>query len=213
MSNDTIIANIEELYVFAKTGTVVGQQQSTVINTTTTTSGGGGYLHQGTGYVNAPTTTVSTSSSEKLRLFFRDDNGKEIEAEFSDTPFGVREGHRVSVVYAGPMVLKSGYPVALINHSTGNDKIFLRVVDRLLPKLSGGLALGFILGTPIAFLVLGAMIFESAAGFLILGMIVGFIPVIMKLSRRKALAEAVVDRIRSKVAEIIAQEKEAGETA
>ena len=187
MSNDTIIANIEELYVFAKTGTVVGQQQSTVINTTTTTSGGGGYLHQGTGYVNAPTTTVSTSSSEKLRLFFRDDNGKEIEAEFSDTPFGVREGHRVSVVYAGPTVLKSGYPVALINHSTGNDKI--------------------------PFLLLGAMIFESAAGFLILGMIVGFIPVIMKLSRRKALAEAVVDRIRSKVAEIIAQEKEAGETA
>ena len=207
MSNDTKIANVDELYVFVKTGTVVGQQQSTVINTTATTSGGGGYLHQGTGHVHAPTTTVSTSSSEKLRIFFREDNGKEIEAEFSDTPFGVREGHRVSVVYEGPMALKSGYPVALINHSTGNEKIFLRVVDRLIPKLSGGLALGFILGTPIAFLILGAMIFESAAGFLVLGMIAGFIPVIMKLSRRKALMNAVVDRIKAKVAEVVAEEK------
>lgn len=208
MSNDTKIANVDDLHVFAKTGTVVGQQQSTVINTTTTTSGGGGYLHQGTGHVQAPTTTVSTSSSEKLRIFFRDDNGKEIEAEFSDTPFGVREEHRVSVVYAGPAALKSGYPVALVNHSTGNDKIFLQVVDLLLPKLSGCLALGLILGTPIAFLILGALIFEGGmAGFFILGMIAGFVPVIMKLSRRKTLMNAVVDRIKAKVADVIAEEK------
>ncbi|MBJ7499536.1 MAG: hypothetical protein JHC57_07265 [Sphingopyxis sp.] len=208
MSNDTKIANVDDLHVFAKTGTVVGQQQSTVINTTTTTSGGGGYLHQGTGHVQAPTTTVSTSSSEKLRIFFRDDNGKEIEAEFSDTPFGVREEHRVSVVYAGPAALKSGYPVALVNHSTGNDKIFLQVVDLLLPKLSGCLALGLILGTPIGFLILGALIFEGGmAGFFILGMIAGFVPVIMKLSRRKTLMNAVVDRIKAKVADVIAEEK------
>lgn len=213
MSSDNLVKTIDELYVFAKSGTVVGQQQSVSINTTTTTSGGGGYLHQGSGHIHAPTTTVSTSSTEKLRVFFREDNGKEVEAEFSDTPFGVREGHRVSVVYAGPLALKSGYPVALVNHSTGNDKIFPQVVDRLLPKLSGGVALGFILGTPIVFLVLGALLFESAAGFLILGMIAGFVPVIMKLSRRKALAEAVVDRIKAKVAEIIAREKEAGGTA
>src|SRR5262245_17377755 len=82
MSRDLIIRQADELDMWVRTGTVVGHQQSVHASTTVTTSGGGGYLHKGTGYVHAPTTTASTTSEEKLQLFIRRDDGTEFEVSF-----------------------------------------------------------------------------------------------------------------------------------
>jgi len=212
MGQKLIIKDANDLDIWRRTGTVVGHQQSVHSSTTVTTSGGGGYLHQGTGYVHAPTTTASTTSEEKLRVFFREDDGEETEAEFWDAPFGVREGHRVSVIYAGPKALNTGRAVALINHSTGKDNLFLARLDSMLPKMSGCLALALVLGTPVVLLVLGVVLFESPAG-LVLGFIGGLAVVISRLAKRKALANAVADKIRVKIKEVIEQERAKGHAA
>lgn len=130
------IRSFAELNIFTMTGTVVGQQgrTSTHLSAETTTHGGGGYLHQGSGYMAAPTTrtSVSSSSTHHQRLFARKDGGEEFDVEFPDVHFGVREGHRVSVVCAGPKSMGRGHPMALINHATGNHQMFPSRVNWIL---------------------------------------------------------------------------------
>lgn len=130
------IRRFAELNIFTMTGTVVGQQgrTSTHLSAETTTHGGGGYLHQGSGYMAAPTTrtSVSSSSTHHQRLFARKDDGEEFDVEFPDVRFGIREGHRVSVVCAGPKSTGRGHPIALINHTTGNHQMFPSRVNWIL---------------------------------------------------------------------------------
>lgn len=130
------IRSFAELDIFTTTGTVVGQQgrTSTHLSAETTTHGGGGYLHQGSGYMSAPTTrtSVSSSSTHHQRLFARKDDGEEFDVEFPDVNFGIREGHRVSVVCAGPKRTGRGHPMALVNHTTGNHQVFPARVNWIL---------------------------------------------------------------------------------
>lgn len=130
------IRSLAELDIFTMTGTVVGQQgrTSTHLSSETTTTGGGGYLHQGSGFISAPTTrtSVSSSSTHHQRLFARKDDGDEFDVEFPDINFGVREGHRVSVVCAGPKSTGRGHPMALVNHTTGNHQVFPARVNWIL---------------------------------------------------------------------------------
>lgn len=130
------IRSFAELDVFAMTGTVVGQQgrTSTELSSETTTHGGGGYLHQGSGYISAPTTrtSVSSSSTHHQRLFARKDDGDEFSVEFPDVNFGIREGHRVSVICAGPKRTGRGHPMALVNHTTGDYQMFPARVNWIL---------------------------------------------------------------------------------
>ncbi|MBX3564624.1 MAG: hypothetical protein KF730_08625 [Sphingomonas sp.] len=132
------IRSFDELDIFTMTGTVVGQQgrTSTHLSAETTTHGGGGYLHQGSGFISAPTTTtsVSSSSTHHQRLFARKDDGDEFDVEFPDVNFGIREGHRVSVVCAGPKRTGRGHPMALINHTTGNQQVFPARVNWILSQ-------------------------------------------------------------------------------
>jgi hypothetical protein len=130
------IRSFAELDIFTTTGTVVGQQgrTSTHLSAETTTHGGGGYLHQGSGYMAAPTTrtSVSSSSTHHQRLFARKDDGEEFDVEFPDVHFGIREGHRVSVVCAGPKRTGRGHAMALVNHTTGNQQVFPARVNWIL---------------------------------------------------------------------------------
>ncbi len=130
------IRSFAELDIFTTTGTVVGQQgrTSTHLAAEMTTQGGGGYLHQGSGYMAAPTTrtSVSSSSTHHQRLFAQKDNGEEFDVEFPDVRFGIREGHRVSIVCAGPKSTGRGHPMALVNHTTGNHQVFPARVNWIL---------------------------------------------------------------------------------
>jgi len=154
-----------ELNIFTMTGTVVGQQgrTSTHLSSETTTTGGGGYLHQGSGFISAPTTrtSVSSSSTHHQRLFARKDDGDEFDVEFPDVQFGIREGHRVSVVCAGPKSTGRGHPMALVNHTTGNHQMFPARVNWILSNriklyaISAGAAL--LILSVIAFSVSGSV--------------------------------------------------------
>jgi hypothetical protein len=160
MNDVKTIKSIDQLYVFAKTGKVVGNQNwaETSISSSTTTSGGGGHVHMGTGYI-APissSTTTSSTSTEQLRLFVQDDDGgEEFEARFSNPGFGVREGHRVTIVYAGNLSSQAGYPMTLVNHSTGNERVFKNQADLIVNRLGAGIGCALLAGVPIGGMILG----------------------------------------------------------
>ena len=122
------IRSLAELNTFVKTGTVVGHQgrTSTRFSSQTTTSGGGGYLHNGSGYISAPTTTtnITSSSTHLQRYFVLEDDGDEFDIELPNVKFGVREGQRVSVICAGPKKTGNGHAVALVNQTIAQYQVF-----------------------------------------------------------------------------------------
>jgi hypothetical protein len=69
-------------------------------------------------------TNLSSSASEEMRLFIQEDDGREFKARATNPDFGVRDGHRASVVYVGSSQDHARTPVGLINHSTGNSRLF-----------------------------------------------------------------------------------------
>ena len=111
----------------------------------------------GTGHI-APTrssTTTSSSTTEQLRLFVQEDGtDSEFEAMFSDPGFGVRDGHRVAIVYAGDQASQAGYPMALVNHSTGNQRVFKERAGWIVSRLGAGLGCALLVGVAIGGTVL-----------------------------------------------------------
>lgn len=125
------INTIDELETFAKRGMVVSVQNWTEQSVQSHTT-----YHQSTGpYV--PTrreTTYSTSESEKLRLFIKRNDGSEFDVKFHDPGIGVREGHDVTIIFASNKASDSGYPVAIVDHTTGKHEAFGDQIDWLLEK-------------------------------------------------------------------------------
>jgi len=131
MSDVGKIASLDQLYVFERSGTVAALQHWVETNTTVTTTGGSGTVVNGTGNISGPSTTTHTSSTEMVRIFVREDDGGEFEASLPDLGFGVREGHRVSIVHAGDQASRRGYPIAVVNHTTGKSKVLASRVSWL----------------------------------------------------------------------------------
>lgn len=128
MSTVGKIRRYADLDIFTVTGTVVGQQghTSTHVRSETTT--------HGTNHLGGPSgsTRTTTTSTHHQRLFARKDNGGEFDVEFPDLQFGVREGHRIAAVFAGPRSTGRGHPMALINHTTGHFQTFPAHVNWIL---------------------------------------------------------------------------------
>jgi len=193
------IKNIGDLELFDYTGAVLDQQNWTETTTTTTTSGGGGHVNQGTGYVSSPTTSTSTYSSEKLRMFLRLDSGKEKEITLNNPGFGVRPGHRVSVIYAKNRADTHGQGVAAYDHSTQATKIYESAIRDVTANISfpiGCLMLIVIssLGGVISTLALSLayLIFFGGGGGIIVWMV-------HKRLREKALQAAITGRVRDEI--------------
>lgn len=207
MANDESITDIGQLYTFTRSGTVAGNQNwsETSFSSTTVTSGGGGYLHQGSGYVAAPSshTTTSSRTSEQLRLFVRSDDEREFEARFSDPGFGVRDGHRVTIVYAGTQAARAGHPMALVNHSTGRSKVFAQRAEWLL-KRPGPQTGCLLFGVPIAIAA-----FIPIVGFVLAPLIFGAFG--MRMWKRKRhndrLAAEIVAALEARVQDSIEAER------
>ena len=164
------IKTIDQLHTYVRSGVVVGIQSRTVTQTRTETSGGGGFLHQGSGYIAAPTTTVSSSTMEKLRMHLRSDDGPEFEVEVENLGFGVREGHRVTVVYAGDEMSRGAYPMAIVNHSTRERAVLKERLDLLVKGLNAGLGcllliLAPLVGMPFGLVVIAGLLFIPAKVF------------------------------------------------
>lgn len=124
MNNPQYITSPDQIYVFTRTGKVVGHDVWSETHVTGQSTGGGGYLHNGSGHISSPSLRLSSQIKENQRIFIRKEDGIEFELQEQNLGFGVRENHTVSVIYAGDSVSKIGYPVVVINHSTNSEKIF-----------------------------------------------------------------------------------------
>ena len=196
MANVGTIESIEQIYSFVRTGTVQDGHSRMDTSVSTTTSHGGGYNARAT-------TNTSVSSTEMLRIFVReDDGGKEFEAEFADPDFGVREGHRVTVVYAGDRASKAGYPMGLVNHSTGRSQVFAKRAEWIVKRTHQGLGCGLLVGVPAVAAILHGTSNTDTLGLFVL---IAFLAVAGWLFARKrrndALAQAVVEAVRGRVRE------------
>jgi len=154
------VRKIGDLSLFDFTGTVIDQQNWVENTTTTTTSGGGGHVNQGSGHVSGPTTTTSTYSTEKLRMFLRLDSGREEEITLNDPGFGVRPGHRVSVIYAQNRADTHGRAVAAYDHSTQATKIYESAIRDLTASISLPLGCLMLMAIP----SLAAMVVSGIGG-------------------------------------------------
>lgn len=199
----------EELYVFTKTGTVVGNQVWSQTSISSTSGGGGGHLHQGSGYVSAPTISLSSSSTEKLRIFVREDDGTEFEEEFNGLGFGFRDGHRVTVLYAGDQQSQRGYTAGVINHSTSNQRLFQSSVERILPQKNGFvgfLKLAVLAATLLPVIALSA-IFDTFGQMLGLALFVFAIYILFgRPNTRDLIGKEVANRLSAEMARATQQE-------
>jgi hypothetical protein len=146
MANTRRIETLDEALITIRTGAVAEAQtaQRTHINARTTNrhDGAVGHVHS--------ETTVSSSSSEHLKLFLQEDNGREFEANATNPGFGFRTGHRASVIYLG-----AGHaPVGLINHSTGSARVF----DHDVRRLVGGPTNALLMLLTLALMVIGPIV-------------------------------------------------------
>lgn len=147
MANVKKINHKDQIYIFTKSGEVVGHNSWSETHVSGHSSGGGGYIQDGAGHVSSPTITVSSKINEKQRIFLKLTDKSEIEIEEINLGFGVRDGHRITAIYVGNKESESGYPMAIINHSTGKEKIFYNRASWLVEKqdaLSGCLMVFFL---------------------------------------------------------------------
>lgn len=197
MASVGTIKTIDQLHLFTKTGTVVGEQSQTLtsLSATTTTTGGGGFIYEGTGRIDGPTTTTNISShtSERLRLFVREDGGDEFEVEFRDVPFGLREGQRVTIVFAGD---RAGHPMALFNHTTSKSHVFGKRAEWIIKRPGAGLALAMLVSFSFAMMLLWTLATGTGgAKPALYGAVVAVGLFALLQVRKSALAAKIVTRV------------------
>lgn len=131
MSKDLKIGRIEELQLVTRSGTVLANQTWSQTHVHGHSSGSSQYVGPQGGHIDLPSVQVSSTSSDRVRLFVRDDEGREFEASFTNPGVGVREGNRVSIVYSGSqaaspeeLVSEDRRIAALVNHSTGKSRVY-----------------------------------------------------------------------------------------
>ena len=115
------ITRIEDLRTETLTGTVVGCKMWSETRVHGGAKAQTTYVPAGGGHVSTPEVTVSSTTTEKLHVFIRRDDGREFDQRFVHAGVGLREGNRVSIVYV-PAI--GGEPMALANHDTGKSRIY-----------------------------------------------------------------------------------------
>ncbi len=114
----------EDYEIFTVVGTVAGSAvwSETRVGSTTT----GGYNGQ------PAVTQVSSSTTQKNRFFLVMDDGEERKFDYSGS-FGVRDGHKVMVVYGRAVGEHTGYYFAFYNQNTREQ----RYTTEFLPNARG----------------------------------------------------------------------------
>lgn len=205
MANVGKVAAVEDIYSFTRTGIVQDSHSRMDTSVSTTTSHTGGYNSRAT-------TNTSVSSTEMLRIFVRQDGDKgEFEAEFADPAFGVREGHHVTVVYAGDQASQAGYPMALVNHSTERHQIFAKRTEWIINRTNQWMGCLTLIGLP---LIVALLFMAMTPDLFVIGFVMGLIGtgIWMFGWKRKndALAAAIVDVLNKHVREATEAQTKAG---
>ena len=123
------IVSIEDLTSVTRTGVVVKVREWSETHVS------GGSAKQTThigpegGTVTTPGVSVTSRVHDRLHVFVREDGGREFDQTFINPGVGLREGHRISILYVPD---EHGEPLALINHDTDKSRIYEGRVSRLL---------------------------------------------------------------------------------
>jgi len=205
MSDVGKIASLDQLYVFERSGTVAALQHWVETNTTVTTTGGSDTVVNGTGNISGPSTTTHTSSTEMVRIFVREDDGDEFDVSIPDLGFGVREGHRLSFIYAGNQVSQRGYPMAVVNHATRKSEVLKSRVSWISRDALG--CVWFFLVFVLAVFLGNALLYaieplnETLAAVVgLLSIFAGPVVAIVPINRkRKQLQKAILARLEQEV--------------
>lgn len=165
-------------------------------------------VHGGGGQNNTPV-HISSTTTTKLHLFVREDDGTEFDNNFIDSDVAVRTGHRVSVVFVGRKGANSGYAAALAVHATGRTAVFPARVENFIARMEPWLGCLAVVGIAIA----AATVFAALvnAELFLVGFGMGLVGAIFWMFRRKqrhdALVKVIVDTLKVKLREAIEQEK------
>lgn len=81
------------------------------------------------GTITTPSVNITSRVHDRLHVFVRDELGREFDQTFINPGVGVREGHRISIVYVPD---ENGEPLALVNHDTGKSSVYEGRVKGLL---------------------------------------------------------------------------------
>lgn len=138
MAGKVVIASMDELDIFTRTGTVVGNQIWSETHVQGGSKGGGGYVGPSGGHVAAPEVSISSSTSEKLNIFVRKDDGSEFDVRLTNAGIAVREGHRVSFIYAANKNSDANRVMAVINHSIDKMVVYDHSVPPIIQPKAGG---------------------------------------------------------------------------
>ena len=118
------INEISDLHTYVRSGTVVACRSWSETQVRTSSTGGGGHVGPHGGHVAAPTVSVTSTASEKLHLFIQQDDGAEFDIQLTNPGIGLREGHRVSLLYAHGRDASHWMIGALVNHTTRSSKTY-----------------------------------------------------------------------------------------
>jgi hypothetical protein len=138
MKLDARIARPEDIQIITRTGTVLANQTWSQTHVRGHSSGSTQYVGPNGGEITLPSTTITSSTSDRVQLFIREDDGREFDVSFTNPGVGVREGHRVSVLYVGntaqsrEQVVSNDVRIgALVNHDTGKHSVYERRLGQL----------------------------------------------------------------------------------
>jgi hypothetical protein len=149
------------------TGTVTDQQKFS--ETKVSSSGGGGYLHQGSGHVQAPTVTSTTTTKHEFWVQLTDGTQHPIQLTGLDIPLGT--GQKITLVYGANRT--GGTLLALIANHSANRCWYVSGPGALL-KLAGDQTLLALVGVVFTALVLSAVtgVIGGALGIAIAGYLI-----------------------------------------
>ena len=115
----TPITTIDDLYIFARSGTVIDRQAESDTQVYGSVTNGHG--------------RISSSTTDYLTLFLRDANGNEFSAVLQDFSVQARVGNRVSIIFAGTKATRTGRPAGFVNHDTRREAIREATIENLAP--------------------------------------------------------------------------------
>jgi|SRR5215217_2971250 len=118
------ISQVADLKTYTRTGTVVSCRMGLDHHFHGSSTGGGGHIGPTGGHIEAPQVSISSSTSERMHLFVQQDDGTEFDIQLTNPGVGVRDGHRVSLLYAHGRTPDPWMIGALVNHTTKTSKVY-----------------------------------------------------------------------------------------
>ena len=123
------IVSIEDLRTVDRTGVVVRAREWSETHVSGGSANQTTHIGSEGGTITTPGVTVTSRVHDRLHVFVLEDGGREFDQTFINPGIGVREGHRISIIYVPD---ENGEPLALVNHDTGKSRVYEGRVAALL---------------------------------------------------------------------------------